>query len=107
MFNQFEETYSISELAQKVRKVAEEDFGLNVEIRNVENPRTEMEEHYYYPDHQHLLDLDYQPTHDMEGELRIMLTDLVKCKERIIARSHALMPDIGWDGRRKKVDYLK
>jgi UDP-sulfoquinovose synthase len=106
VFNQFEEVYNLIELALKVQKVAS-GLGLKVEVRNVENPRIELEEHYYNPDHQHLLDLGYQPTHDIEGEMEIMLKDLMKYKHRIEARSHALIPDIRWDGSRRKVRFLE
>ena len=92
-------------MALKVQKVAKK-LGLEIEVRNVENPRMELEEHYYNPDHQHLLDLGYQPTHDIEAEMEIMLNDLMKHKHRIEARAHALIPDIRWDGSRKKVSYL-
>jgi UDP-sulfoquinovose synthase len=105
VFNQFEEIYDLTELAMKVRKVAG-SLGLKVEVRNVENPRIEMEEHYYNPDHKHLFDLGYQPTHDIEAEIEIMLNDLMKYKQRIEARAHALIPDIRWDGSRRKVFYL-
>ena len=81
-------------------------MGLNVEIRNTENPRIELEEHYYNPDHQHLLDLGYEPTHDMHQELRIMFRDLIKYRKRIEARRYALIPDIHWDGSRRKVKFL-
>lgn len=105
VFNQFEEVYSVTEFAQKVEKVGKE-LDLNVEIHNLENPRQEMEEHYYNPDHKHLLDLGYKPTHDVEQELRIMLKDLTKYRSRIEARKEALIPDIRWDGTRKKVSFL-
>ncbi len=101
VFNQFEEVYSVNELAEKVRKVGDE-FGLNVEIGNIENPRMEREEHYYNPDHQHLLDLGYEPTRDMESELRIMIQDLVKYKHRIEEKREILIPEIRWDGSRRK-----
>jgi len=101
VFNQFEEVYSVTELAEKVKKVGDK-LGLNVEIRNLENPRKEMEEHYYNPDHRHLLDLGYKPTHDVEKELEIMLKDLIKYRSRIEARKEVLIPDIRWDGSRRK-----
>ena len=82
-------------------------YGFQVEVRNVENPRMELEEHYYNPDHKHLLDLGYQPTHDIEAEMEIMLKDLMKYKHRIEARAHALVPDIRWDGTRRKVKFLE
>jgi len=105
VFNQFEEVYDVSELAEKVKKVGDE-FNLNVEVVHMENPRKEMEEHYYNPDHQHLLNLGYKPTHDIEQEMRIMMKDLIKYKGRIEARKEALIPDIRWDGTRRKVSYL-
>jgi UDP-sulfoquinovose synthase len=105
VFNQFEEVYSVTELALKVREAASK-IGLDVEIRNLENPRKEMEEHYYKPDHEHLLALGYVPTHDVEKELEIMLRDLMKYSNRIEARLEALIPDIRWDGTRKKSSFL-
>ncbi len=105
VFNQFEEVYSITQLAEKVKKVGDE-FGLKVIISNIENPRKEMEEHYYNPDHRHLLDLGYKPTHDVEQELRIMLGDLIKYRSRIEDKKEALIPDIRWDGTRRKSRFL-
>jgi len=105
VFNQFEEIYDVTELAHKVQKVGGE-LGLDVVVRNIENPRVEMEEHYYNPDHQHLLDLGYQPTHDMEAELRIMLGDLIEYRSRIDEKREVLIPDIRWDGTRRKSQFL-
>jgi len=106
VFNQFAEVYDITELALKVKKVAR-DLGLRVEVENLENPREEMEEHYYKPEHQHLFDLGYQPTHDVEAEMRFMLEDLLRHRDRIEAKRDALIPDVRWDGRRDKVYFLK
>jgi UDP-sulfoquinovose synthase len=105
VFNQFEETYNVYELAETVQKVGLE-AGLDVTIRRVENPRIEQEGHHYKPDHDHLLRLGYRPTRDMAGEIRQVLADLSKYRERIIARKHVLVPDIRWDGSRRKVSYL-
>ena len=105
VFNQFEEVYDLTELAEKVASAANE-MGMDARIRNVENPRKELEEHYYNPDHKHLLELGYEPTHDMEAELRIVLADLVKYRSRIESRKEALIPDIRWDGSREQVKYL-
>jgi len=96
----------VTELVEKVRKVGT-DLGLDVSIRNIQNPRKESEEHYYNPDHKHLLDLGYKPTTDMDGELKVMFKDLMKYQGRIDARREALRPDIRWDGSREPVDYIK
>ncbi len=105
VFNQFEEVYDLTELALKVQKVGN-DMGLEVQVQPVENPRMELEEHYYNPDHEELLKLGYVPTHDMESELRVVLSDLMRFKNRIEARRYALIPDIRWDGRRERVKPL-
>ena len=105
VFNQFEEVYDITELALKVQKVAR-SLGLPAEIENVQNPRDEMEEHYYQADHKHLLDLGYKPTHDVEAEIGIMLKDLIKYRARIEAKQDALIPDVHWNGRKEKVRFL-
>ena len=106
VFNQFEEVYGINELAEKV-KLAGAGLGLEVKVRRVENPRKEAEEHYYNPAHQHLLDLGYRPTQDVDGELGIMLHDLIKYGQRIEAKKEVLIPDIRWDGTRRESDFLK
>jgi UDP-sulfoquinovose synthase len=105
VFNQFEEVYDVTELAHKVQKVGGE-LGLDVVVRNIENPRVEMEEHYYNPDHQRLLELGYQPTHDIEAELRIMLGDLIEYRSRVDQKRGVLIPDIRWDGTRRKSQFL-
>ena len=106
VFNQFEEVYDVTELAQKVQRVGAK-LGMEVEVRNVENPRKEPEDHYYNPDHQHLLDLGYEPTHDMESELELMLTDLLQVRDRIERYQEVLIPDIRWDGSRRRSEYLE
>lgn len=106
VFNQFQEVYDVTELALKVQKVAGE-LGLDVVVRNLENPRKEREEHYYNPDHQHLFDLGYRPTHGVETEMQIMLRDLMKYRDRIEMKRDVLIPDVRWDGRREKVRFLE
>lgn len=105
VFNQFQEVYSVTELAEMVRDVGTE-LGLDVEIKNLTNPRQEAEEHYYNPDHQKLLDLGYRPTTDVESELRHMIEDLTQYRDRIEAKRDAVIPDVFWDGSRHKSKYL-
>ncbi len=105
VFNQFQEVYTVYELAEKVQKVANE-LGFNAVIQPIENPRKELEEHYYNPDHRHLLDLGYQPTTDVESELRVMLQDLMKYRDRIEAKKDVILPDVRWDGTRRKSQFL-
>ena len=107
VFNQFEEVYDVTELAEKCEDRRRRRHGhRGRRSATSQNPRKEFEEHYYNPDHQHLLDLGYQPTTDMEGELRVMFSDLVKYRDRIAAHSNALRPDINWDGSRTKAEFI-
>ena len=103
--NQFEEVYDLTELAAKVKSAAS-NLGMDVEIRNLVNPRKELEEHYYEPDHQNLLDLGYSPTHDVEAEVTIMLEHLRKYSDRIEARREVLIPDVRWDGNKTKSNFI-
>ena len=106
VLNQFEEVYDVTELAIKVQKVAHQ-LGYEVEIRNLENPRVEMEDHYYRPDHQNLFDLGYRPTHDVEAEIRIMLQDLLKYRQRIDTKKDLFTPDVRWNTKeRSKVNFI-
>ena len=105
VFNQFENAYSITELACMVKDVAAE-IGLPAEIRRYDNPRTEMEDHYYNPDRQHLLDLGYQPTRDIKSVIKAMLGDLLSNRERIEAHADVLIPDIRWDASRKRSEVI-
>jgi UDP-sulfoquinovose synthase len=101
VFNQFEECYTVEELADKVRAAAR-DVGLAVEVHHYDNPRAELERHYMNPDHRRLLDLGYRPTHDVVAEIRILLSDLLPHAERIRAAAGGLVPDIRWDGSRRR-----
>lgn len=101
VFNQFEECYTIEELAGKVKEAASA-LAIDVEILNYDNPRTEKDHHYYNPDRKHLIDLGYQPTHDVVAEVKIMLRDLLPHRERILQKADILVPDIRWAGERRR-----
>jgi UDP-sulfoquinovose synthase len=101
VFNQFEETYTVAELAGIVANVGSE-LGLKAQINHFENPRKELEDHYYNPDRQHLINLGYEPTHDVRSEVRIMMQDLMMHKDRILNGKDTLIPDIRWDGNKRK-----
>jgi UDP-sulfoquinovose synthase len=100
VFNQFEECYTVGELAERVQSVARRQ-GLDAVVQSTENPRIELEEHEYRPDHQKLLDLGYVPTHDLEAEIAVALNDLLPHRARVLAHRKALTPDIRWDGQRR------
>ena len=105
VFNQFENAYAVSELACLVQDAAA-NIGLHVDIRHYDNPRAELEEHYYNPDRQHLLKLGYRPTRDIKAVIERMLRELLRHRERIEARAEVLIPDIRWDSSRRKSEII-
>jgi len=95
VFNQFEECYSVNELAEHVVKVAGES-GIESKIWNIENPRIESENHYYNPDHERLPKLGFKPTNTLDDDLRLTIPKLLKYRERIEAKRDKIMPTILW-----------
>lgn len=82
ILNQFTETFSVNELAERVQRVGN-NLGLNVEIRPVENPRKEAEEHYYNPRHTGLLELGLKPDYLTDEILSQMMEFVLKYKDKI------------------------
>jgi UDP-sulfoquinovose synthase len=106
VFNQFDTVYSIGDLAKIVQQTGHE-FGLDVAIRHYDNPRTiEMEDHYYNPDRQNLLDLGYKPQRAVRDEVRTMLADLSRQRARIEAVKDVLIPRIRWNENHRKSHIL-
>lgn len=99
VFNQFAESYQIAELAELVQRVGGE-LGLQIRIAHYDNPRQELEQHYYNPDRQHLPQLGYEPSTHVEAEIRVMIQDLMPYRDRIMGKRDVLIPDIRWDGDR-------
>lgn len=106
VFNQFEAVYDLTELANLVQTSGSK-LGMKVEVLNYENPRKEAEEHYYNPDRVKLIELGYQPTRDIEGEVTAMLEDLSKYKDRIGAVRDVLIPKIRWDGTKRRSQVME
>ncbi len=82
IFNQFAETFSVNELADRVQRVGKQ-LGLNVEIKQMENPRKEAEEHYYNPAHTGLLELGLKPHYLTDDVLVQMMETVIRHKQNI------------------------
>jgi UDP-sulfoquinovose synthase len=93
IFNQFVETFSVNQLADKVQKVGKR-MGLDVKINNVMNPRIEAEEHYYNPAHTGLLDLGLKPHYLTDDVLAQMIETVLRYKANI--KGHAIFRGIKW-----------
>ena len=94
-FNQFDEVYSIMELAEITKKVAG-GFGLDAKIWNIDNPRVEAEEHYYNPDSDNLRNLGFRPEQPLDKELEVTFRRLMPLKDRINEKRDRIKPTVSW-----------
>lgn len=93
VFNQFTEQFTVLELAERVKQ-AGEDLGWSVTIEHTENPRIEMEQHYYNALHTGLLSLGLQP-HLLSDELIDTMLKRIKGNEAAIDPA-TLVQNIRW-----------
>jgi UDP-sulfoquinovose synthase len=93
VFNQFTEQFSLNELADLVTAAGKE-YGLDVVVEHVDNPRVEAEDHYYKAKHSALLDLGLEPHHLSETLIESMFAKIEEHKGRVITT--AIMPKTRW-----------
>jgi UDP-sulfoquinovose synthase len=98
VFNQFTEQFSILQLAELVQKAGAE-VGIEVRVDHLENPRVELEEHYYNPTHTKLLDLGLKPHLLSETLIESMFEAIDRYKDRVIL-DH-ILPATRWRGVRE------
>ncbi len=85
VFNQFTETFSVNELADRVAGVGRQ-LGLDVVVKSIANPRKEAEKHYYNPVHTGLLSLGLQPNFLTDEVLAQLMGVVLRYKNRIDPR---------------------
>jgi UDP-sulfoquinovose synthase len=93
IFNQFVETFSVNQLPEKVQRVGNQ-LDLNVQIKSIDNPRKELEEHYYNPAHTGLLELGLKPNYLTDEVLSEMIEIVLKYKDRI--RTDMIFRGVKW-----------
>jgi len=93
IFNQIMETFSVNELAQLTKQVGDK-LGFNVEIKPIENPRAEAEEHYYNPKYQGLVDLGVKPNYLTAETMESMFNIVNEFKHNI--RKDVIFRGIKW-----------
>lgn len=97
VLNQFTEQFSVMELADKV-SAAGERTGLEVKREHIENPRIEMEEHYYNARHSKFEDLGLVPNlltdEVMDGMLAEAQANCSQVNDRVF------IPRIPWAANR-------
>jgi UDP-sulfoquinovose synthase len=93
VFNQLTETFSVNELAEKVKNVGD-SMGHQVQIENIKNPRVEKEEHYYNPVYSGLVELGLSPHYLTEDVLEGMFRYVEQYKDQI--NKDAIFRGIEW-----------
>ena len=93
VLNQFTEIFSINQLAERVRHVGNK-LGFDVTIRHYENPRAEMEEHYYNPAHQGLIELGLIPHPLSDDIIAEMLEQVLRHRDLIV--TSRIDPRVRW-----------
>lgn len=93
IFNQFTETFTVNELAEKVKRIGNK-MGLNVEIKPIKNPRKEAEKHYYNPKHTGLLKLGLDPHYLTDDVIYDMLVAVANYKNEI--KCSRIFKNIQW-----------
>ncbi|TAE59245.1 MAG: NAD-dependent epimerase/dehydratase family protein [Nostocales cyanobacterium] len=93
VFNQFTELFGIGDIAMMVKK-AGNAMGLNVDINHIDNPRVELEEHYFNAKNTKLLDLGLQPHYLSDSLLDSLLNFAVKYQNRI--DNNQILPTVTW-----------
>jgi UDP-sulfoquinovose synthase len=100
VFNQFTETFTVTELAELVAQQSGK-LGFKVEIQRLANPRIENEEHYYNPAHSKLFDLGLKPRLLSDVLIQTMIKRIIDSRDRI--RREVILPKTRWDGEEQLI----
>lgn len=93
VFNQFTEMFSVNDLAKQVQQ-AGSTLGVKVEVKNLENPRVEAEDHYFNAKNTSLLDLGLEPHYLSDSLLDSLLNFATKYKGRV--DQSQILPKVKW-----------
>ena len=101
VFNQFTEMFSVLDLAEMVKK-AGKTMDLDVQINHLDNPRVELEQHYFNAKNTNLLELGLKPHYLSDSLLDSLLNFAIKYKTRV-DKNH-ILPKVSW--HREKTQQL-
>ena len=82
IFNQIMETFTVNELAEKTQAVGKK-LGYDVQIKAIDNPRKEAEEHYYNPTYQGLVNIGVEPYYLTDEVVEGMFEVVEKYKRNV------------------------
>lgn len=93
VFNQFTEQFNLNQLAQMVQQQGAQ-LGLKVEIKHLQNPRIEAEEHYYRATNTSLIDLGLVPHFLSDSLLHSLLRFALRYRDRV--DKEEMLPKVSW-----------
>ena len=93
IYNQFTEQFSVNELAALITEAGKK-IGLDPQVINVPNPRTEMEEHYYNAKNSKLQDLGLEPHLMSDALMDSLLKIIIEYKDRV--DKSLILPGVNW-----------
>ena len=93
VFNQFTEMFSVLDLAEMVKK-AGKTMDLDVHINHLDNPRVELEQHYFNAKNTNLLELGLKPHYLSDSLLDSLLNFAIEYKKRV-DKNH-ILPKVSW-----------
>jgi UDP-sulfoquinovose synthase len=93
VFNQFTEQFSVLDLAEKVRQAGAE-LGFSVDVQHLDNPRVELEGHYYNAKNTELRKLGLEPHCLSESLLNSLLNFAVEYCHRV--DQLRILPKVNW-----------
>jgi UDP-sulfoquinovose synthase len=82
IYNQIMETFTVNQLADLTQEAGQE-LGYDIQIKSIENPRVELEEHYYNPTYQGLIGLGVKPHYLTIDMMKSMFEIVGRHKEKI------------------------
>lgn len=93
VFNQFTEMFSVGDLAVMVKN-AGTHLDIDVDIQHLDNPRVELEQHYFYAKNTCLLSLGLQPHYLSDSLIDSLLNFANKYKHRVDEKQ--ILPKVSW-----------
>ena len=93
IFNQIMETFSVREIAEMTQNVGRK-LDYNVEIKSIDNPRKEAEEHYYNPTYQGLQGIGVEPHYLTEDVMTGIFRVVERYKDNI--RKDIIFKGVKW-----------
>ncbi len=94
VFNQFTEKFSINGIAKKIIDALSNNNVNSIKISKVENPRIEMENHYYNPKNSGLISLGLKPILFSEKLIKEIYDNIKVYKKRV--DTNFIYPKVKW-----------